>query len=107
LYLYSTVLGTELGEGELWYPGRRGGGDGPLAGLPVGVQAPVESSVDGPLLLCPPGPHRDLARGDGAQVNLLLTLPHLNKNACRFKGTRDFKYYFRFLNKIIIVVNRQ
>ncbi len=77
MYLDSPVLGPKLGEGELWYPGRRGGRDGPLPRLPVGVQTPVERSVDGPLLLSPPRTHRDLAGGDGTQVNLLLTLPHL------------------------------
>ncbi len=73
-----SVLRAKLGEGELWYSGWRRGCDRALPGPPVGVKAPIERSGDASLLLGPPGAHGDLTRGDGPQVNLLLTLPHLS-----------------------------
>ncbi len=78
LYFDCSVLRAKLGEGELWYSGRRGGWDWEHSGLPVGVEARIERSGDGSLLLGSPGANRDLTRGDGPQVNLLLTLPHLS-----------------------------
>ncbi len=80
LYLDSLVLRAKLRECVFWNLRRRGWRARSLAGLPVRVQAPVEGSVDGSLLLCTPGPHWDLAGDDGTQVYLLLSLPHLGKD---------------------------
>ena len=111
------VVLDRLSDWELWYRGGWSRRDWALPPrLPVGVHAPVERPGDGPLLLGSPGTNRDLAGGDGTQVNLLLTFSHLrNRNHliefhnyvffCRALGY-SYKWltHFNFIFSILVTV---